>query len=144
MSDELSRLDTEYKTFGALERQVMFLGVPLVPAAIVVIVSLLIALIGMSILKTPKTLLILVPALVVLMFMKQISAKDDQALRIVGIEILCFLQRKNAKFFGGTNTVLATKYGRNLNDYQRFLEQNTQNATSHFQLSTENLPTRNT
>lgn len=144
MSDKVSKLDIEYPTYGALEREAMFLGVPLMPAAMVIIAFLLLILIGMSITKSSKTLLLLVPAFVILMYMKQVSAKDDQALRIIGIELLCFFYRRNAKIFGGTHTIVSTRYGRRQDDYKRFIEQNTQLTTINSRLSAENLTTHYT
>ena len=144
MSDEPSKLDIEYNTYGALEREPMFLGVPLMPEAMVIIGFLLLILIGMSITKSTKTLLLLVPCMVILMYMKQVSAKDDQAFRITGIELLCFFYRRNAKIFGGTHTIISTRYGRRQDDYKRLFEQNTQLTTTNSRLSTENLTTHHT
>lgn len=148
MSDELSKLDIEYNTYGALERPAMFLGVPLLPAAGVVVFSLLIVLLGMSITQNIAPLLILVPTAVVLLYMKQVSAKDVQALRVIGFEILCFINRKNAKLWNGTHTVFPIRYGRYSNDYKRFIEKysepNYQQTTSDFRLYAESLTTHNT
>ncbi|MBR5940169.1 MAG: VirB3 family type IV secretion system protein [Neisseriaceae bacterium] len=144
MSDEPSKLDIEYSTYGALEREAMFLGVPLIPAAVVIISFLLLILIGMSITQSTKTLLLLVPCFVILIYMKQVSVKDSQALRIIGFELLCFFYRRNAKMFGGTHTILSTRYGRRQDDYKRFLEQNNELATCDSRLSTENLTTHHT
>ena len=44
--------------------------------------------------------------------------------------------------FNGTNTILATKFGRQQSDYQRFFEQRSKSATGTVGFSTENLPTR--
>ena len=44
------------------------------------------------------------------------------------------------KMFNGTNTILATKFGRQQSDYQRFFEQRSKSATGTVGFSTENLP----
>lgn len=148
MSDEPSILEVEYPTYGALERPAMFLGVPLIPAAGVVVSSLLIALIGMSITQDISPLLVLAPAFAVLVYMKQESKKDVQALRVIGFELLCFFNRRNARFFNKTHTVVPIKYGRPQNDYKRYfekyIEQNHQSPTSNFRFYAQNLPTHHT
>ena len=78
----------------------------------------------------------------VLAFLYTISKHDDQALRVYFYETKYFLRRRNAKMFNGTNTILATKFGRQQSDYQRFFEQRSKSATGTVGFSTENLPTR--
>ena len=71
-----------------------------------------------------KALWVMALTIPILGLLKTISATDDGAVKILAYEVYCLFKRKNAKIFGGTTTVLATKYGRQKNDYQRFIEQN--------------------
>ncbi|MBQ9723830.1 MAG: hypothetical protein IJV56_00600, partial [Neisseriaceae bacterium] len=49
--------------------------------------------------------------------------KDDQMLNVLKYQALWFLRSRNYFLFGKTNTILATKYGRQENDYVQFFEE---------------------
>lgn len=144
MSEETPKIDWEYNTYGALEREVMFLGVPILPAGIVIVFFLLLALLGMSLTQSMKSLLLFTPAIAILVFMRQVTEKDTQALRIVGFELLCLFYRRNSKMFGGTHTLSALKYGVKNEDYKRLLEQDNQQSVGGVGFSTENIKTHYT
>ena len=134
-------IHTEQYTFNALGRSAMVLGVPLLAIAATGFAVVMATMILMPFLKG-KALLMLFMALPVFLFLRTISANDDQALQIVMLEVKWFFRRKNSKLFNGTNTILATKFGRQLSDYQRFFEQGSRKTTGSIRFSTENLPTR--
>lgn len=64
-------------------------------------------------------------ALPIFMFFKVICADDDKAITTLKIEALWFLRkavRGNAKYHGGTLTVVPAGYGRKLNDIKRYFK----------------------
>ncbi len=129
-----------YPTFNALGRAAMILGIPVIPLALVMGGSLALTMLMLSVLKGKALLFMLIPIPVVI-FMKTVSSKDDQALKIIGYELMCWFYRRNASFFNGTTTILATHFGRNLNDYQRFVEQHTEKTNLRRYVPSENIPT---
>lgn len=133
-------INTEQPTFGGLARQAMVLGVPLPALAVSGFIGLMAVLGTMPFLQGKALFLLLLPVPVIA-FLHTICANDDQALRIIMAETRWFLRRRNARLFNGTTTILATKYGRQLSDYQRFFEQGTQRPACRFRLSAEDLPT---
>ena len=135
-------IHTEQYTFNALGRSAMVLGVPLLAIAATGFAVVMATMILMPFLKG-KALLMLFMALPVFLFLRPISANDDQALQIVMLEVKWFFRRKNSKLFNGTNTILATKFGRQLSDYQRFVDTSPEATARASRFSTETLPTRN-
>lgn len=113
----------DYPTFNALARSAMILGIPIIPFILISVTTVILGMIGLMIVGL-QGMLILVISIPLLLMLRTISATDDRAVNILGYELLCVLKRKNAKAFGDTNTILATKYGRNRHDYQRFTRQN--------------------
>ena len=112
-------IDTEYDTYDGLSRVVSVMGFPLVPSILFFFVFLFITMFAMRFfgLKALAILLLTVP---LLLFLKIMTAHDDQAIRIIGIEIYWRLQRRNAGIFGDTFTLLPTKFGNVRDDYYRF------------------------
>ncbi|MCO6520574.1 MAG: VirB3 family type IV secretion system protein [Snodgrassella sp.] len=136
-------INFEHLTYSGLNRQVMLFGVPLTALAACLLLTVLVTSLLMPFLEGKALFLLLFP-LPVIAFMHSICKNDDQALRIVFYECKCSFRRRNVKLFNKTTTILSTKFGRQINDYQRFLEQHTQETTSWGRLSTESIPTRHT
>ena len=140
MQDDKQYEKKGYPTFNALGRAALVLGIPVIPLALVMGGSLALTMLLMSVLKGKALLFMLIPIPVVI-FMKTVSSNDDQALKIIGYELMCWFYRRNAAIFNGTTTILATHFGRNLNDYQRFVEQHTEKTDLRRYIPTENIPT---
>ena len=134
-------IHTEQATFNGLSRQAMLWGIPLPAVVACIFVGMMTAMLSMPFLQGKALFFLLLP-FPILAFLRTICVNDDQALRIYFYETKYFLRRRNAKMFNGTNTILATKFGRQQSDYQRFFEQRSKSATGTVGFSTENLPTR--
>lgn len=130
-------------SFNALGRVAMVWGVPLIPLSVVTLISMLLFTAGMVFIGGKAMYFLLLP-LPFIAFFKSVSAKDDQALRIIGLEVLWFLRRRNVRIFNGTTTVLSTKFGRDIHAYQRFFAQNPATAAGNGRFSAATCPTRNT
>ena len=135
-------IERECPTFNALDREAMVWGIPLIALAISGFITVMAFMATLPFLKGKALLLLLLP-IPFLLFLKTISANDNQAFKIILLEMKWFFRKKNIKLFNGTTTILSTKFGRDLNDYQRFFEQHTKKTASSIRFSTENLPTRN-
>lgn len=107
-----------FSSYAGLGRVAMVYGIPLMPALIVVSLAVMAGMIGGS-LFGPGGFCFAVPAIPVLMFFRKLCATDDQALRVLGFEVMCFLGRSNARLFGGTYTLAPLKYGLRLDIYRR-------------------------
>ncbi|MFD1246050.1 VirB3 family type IV secretion system protein [Paralysiella testudinis] len=134
-------IHTEQMTFNGLARQAMVIGVPLPALAICGFTGVMASMVAMPFLEGSALFFLLLPAPMIA-FLRHICANDDQALRIIVSEMQWFVRRRNAKLFNGTNTILATKYGRQQSDYQRFFEQGAEGAAGTVGLSAQSLPTR--
>ncbi|WP_130305324.1 VirB3 family type IV secretion system protein [Advenella incenata] len=141
-SNETKILDEKFPTFNALGRSALVLGIPLMPLVLLVGLSLVVTM-ALLIFIHGKALLFLLIPLPVIVFMKTVSRNDDQALKVIGYELMSWFYRRNAAFFNGTTTILATQFGRNLHDYQRFFEQGAQKTSLGFDLPAEGIPTYN-
>lgn len=134
-------INTEHLTFKGLSREVMVLGVPLTALALCLLLTVMVTFLLMPFLQG-KAFFILMFPLPVIAFMRSVCKNDDQALRIVFYECKWATRRRNTKLFNKTTTILATKFGRQKYDYQRFLEQYSQEATSCCGFSSANIPAR--
>lgn len=134
-------MDIEYPTFNGLNRQAMIWGVPLIPFMACVFVLMMLFMTTMTFLGG-KSLFILLLIIPIFIALKSISASDDQAFKIYQFEIKWFLYRRHAELFNGTTTIVSTKYGRQLNDFQRFFQQSVQEPTRSIRISTQNQPSR--
>lgn len=134
-------IHTKQLTFNGLGRQAMVIGIPLPALVFCCVGGLLSAFITMPFLQGSALFFLLLP-LPPLAFIRSICMKDDQALRVVLAECQWFFRRRNTGLFNNTTTILSTKYGRQLSDYQRFIEICTQKTDSRTRLHAEDLPTR--
>jgi len=130
-----------FPTYGALSRSAMIMGIPLMPLAALMGGTLVLTMFCFMFLGGKALLIMLIPVPILFVF-KTVSRTDDQALNIIGYELICFFYRRNTRFFNKTTTILGTKYGKKVNDYQRFFEQRSEKASWPIRFSTENLPTR--
>lgn len=110
-----------YSSYAGLGRVAMIWGIPLMAALIVFAVTVMAALAG-AMLFGPGGFLLAVPGVPVLIFLRQTCATDDQALRILALEVVCFVQRTNARLFGNTYTLAPMKYGYRLDVFRRAFE----------------------
>jgi type IV secretion system protein virB3 len=138
---EKEDINTAQATFNGLSRQAMVFGIPLPALAVSLFIGVMATMATLPFLQGRALFFLLLP-LPFLAFLHTICANDDQALRIYFYEVKYFLRRRNIKMFNGTNTILATKFGRQQSDYQRFFEQRAEGSTGAVGFSAENLPTR--
>ena len=68
--------------------------------------------------------------------------RDDQALRILGLEIYWWFVRRKSNLFGDTLTITATKFGRDRDDYIRFIKEETEEAAAAAKLFSESQSAR--
>lgn len=122
MTQQYEHIDTHFPTFNGLNRSAMFLGVPIVPMAMVTL-GLTLASMIMMVVFGIKMLLLMGLVLPVFFAFRTISANDDQAIRVYGKEFKWYLRRQKARLYKGILTVQPIKYGRQQIDYQRFMAQ---------------------
>lgn len=108
----------KYSAYAGLGRVAMFWGVPLIPLLIVMGVFVFIALLA-GVLMGPGGLLFGGLAIPILLFLRKTCETDDQALRILWLEVLCVLRRRSWRMFGRTLTLAPIRYGRHLSTYRR-------------------------
>ncbi|WP_455289950.1 VirB3 family type IV secretion system protein [Cupriavidus necator] len=104
-----------YSAYAGLGRTATFKGVPLIPGLFVFCASVVAAVVGAAFLGAGG-LLFALPGIPVVLFFKHLCATDDQALCMVTLEVLCVLDRRNARCFGNTYTLSPMRYGRHLTD----------------------------
>lgn len=134
-------MDVEYPTFNGLNRQAMIWGIPLMPFMACVFVLMMLFMLTMTFLGG-KSLFILLLLIPIFLALRSISANDDQAFKIYKIEIKWFLYRRHAELFNGTTTIVSTKYGRQISDFQRFLQQGIQEPARPIRVSAKNQSSR--
>ena len=113
-------IETEYLTYAGVNRSALILGVPMIPMVVMLIFVFSAAMFAMPLLQNKAWAIVLL-ALPCLWFLREVTAKDDQALRILGLELYWWFQRRNMKQHGNTFAIYATQYGRERNDYIRFI-----------------------
>ena len=102
---------TLYPSFEGLNRTAMVWGIPMLPGMLVVGVSLVAGLIA-GVVLGPGGLLLALAGVPVLMFFKFQCVTDDQALRIMGFEFMCWVMRFRCRLFGKGLTLSPMRYGR--------------------------------
>ena len=122
-------IEHEYNTYDGMSRQAMIAGVPILPAFIILILMMfgtlsLIPMLGL------RALAILLLGLPILVFLRILVKRDDQALRILGLEVYWWFKRKGSENFGNNFTITATKFGRDRDDYKRFVQKNDEAAAA--------------
>lgn len=109
----------EYPSYNALDRTAMFMGVPLLPAVLLLVVALLIFLVGGNTFGVAGFMFGFV-VFPVFLFLRQISETDDRALYILYLEIVFRLKRVAFSEFGNTLTMTPERYL----DYEAVILQN--------------------
>lgn len=125
MSDDRLKVTDTLPSYRALARAATILGLPLVPTVISMAACLMLTMISLSFIGN-KALFIPLILIPILAFVRTMTLNDDQALRILGLQLMWVARRKNYRAFGQTNTIIATRYGRQKDDYTRFFEENNQ------------------
>lgn len=99
----------EYPSYNALDRTAMFMGVPLIPAVLLLMVALIVFVVGGNFFGVTGFMfgLLVIP---IFLFLRQISQTDDKALRILYIETIFRLKRVAFKELGNTLTFVPERY----------------------------------
>ncbi|WP_278976653.1 VirB3 family type IV secretion system protein [Oligella urethralis] len=109
-----------YPSYGALARPAMMMGIPVTAFAIVFLSATMLTLISFVLFGAKALFLLFLCAPVLLLF-RTLCATDDQALNVIGFELLCFFKKRNAKYFNNTFTIVSEKQ-ENLNDTMKFFK----------------------
>lgn len=103
----------KYSSLNGLGRTAMLAGIPLIPAICIVVAFIAISFV-LQIFFGALAFLSVIFLIPILLFLRQVTASDDGALRILWLEFVCILKRKNYSLFGNTLTFLASEYGANV------------------------------
>ncbi|MBN3733174.1 VirB3 family type IV secretion system protein [Burkholderia sp. Tr-20390] len=108
----------KYSAYAGLGRVANWKGVPMMPLLLVAVGSVVAAFVG-ALFFGPGGLSFGALGIPVVLFFREICKTDDQALRIIALEIRCVLARRNWLKFGKTLTLAPIRYGRTLAVYRR-------------------------
>lgn len=97
-----------YPSYGGLARPAMMMGIPVAAFATVFIASTLLTLFGFLLIGGKGLLFLLLPVPILLLF-RTLCANDDQALSVIGFELMCLFKKRNAKHFNRTLTIVSDK-----------------------------------
>ena len=111
-----------YPSYNGLDRVVMIFGVPLIPATLMFVVLLFVALFAQKLLGLIGVAFLAL-GLPIFLFLKQISETDDRAMEMLMLEMMFRFKRKYYQEFGNTLTYLPNKYLRNGKYIQQVLKQ---------------------
>ena len=134
-------IDTEYSSYEGLSRVAMLAGVPIILGFIILVVFMATAMFLMPVYGL-KAFGIFLLALPCIFFLRMLTKRDDQALRILGLEIYWWFVRRKSNLFGDTLTITATKFGRDRDDYIRFIKEETEEAAAAAKLFSESQSAR--
>lgn len=112
----------QFPSYNGLDRVIMFMGVPLIPAILIFLLLLLVSLVAQKILGLIG-LAFMMLGLPIFLFLKQICETDDRALNMLALEMLFRFKRRYYQEFGNTLTYLPMKYLRNAKYIQQVLKQ---------------------
>ena len=135
-------IDTEYSSYEGLSRVAMLAGVPIIPGFIILVVFMATAMFLYACLRFERLSGIFLLALPCIFFLRMLTKRDDQALRILGLEIYWWFVRRKSNLFGDTLTITATKFGRDRDDYIRFIKEETEEAAAAAKLFSESQSAR--
>src|SRR5699024_2181472 len=97
-----------YPNYGALARPAMFMGIPVAAFATIFIASTLLTLFGFLLIGGKGLLIMLIPIPIFLLF-RTLCANDDQALSVIGFELMCFFKKRHTKLYNNTFTIVPDK-----------------------------------
>lgn len=106
-----------YPAYTGLSRVAMAGGIPLL-ALLAVGGFFGIAAVICAAIVGPGGLLVATAALPILLFIRHLCETDDQAMRILGFEILCAFQRVKCTLYGKSLTLAPMQYGQRLSIYR--------------------------
>lgn len=107
-----------YPAYNGLARVAMVWGVPLMPALAISCPVMIISIV-LAALFGPGGLLFLLVVVPVFIFLKQTCESDDQAIRMLWLELKIVLFRRYTHLFGKSFTLTPIKYGRRLPVYRQ-------------------------
>ncbi len=108
----------EVSSYNGLDRTALYLGVPLLWAVLLLVLSVFIMFVGLYFFGIIGFLFVVI-LFPIAFFVRQISETDDKALDILKIELLYRAKRKAYHEFGNTLTFLPERYLR----YEKTIEQ---------------------
>lgn len=114
----------QYASYNGLGREAMIgaTGIPLMTGLGVTTFFLLLWIILQAFVG-PISILVLFVAVPILLFLRVICGNDDKAMRILILELRCWMRHSDMPHFGKTLTLLPIKYGRHHARYQRFIKE---------------------
>jgi type IV secretion system protein VirB3 len=112
----------EFPTYGGLSRVAMIFGVPIMALVGLLVCSMFLILIATMFIGQVAYFL-LIPIFFILVFIKYQSETDDQAMRILGLELLWYFRKTNINIWGRNLTILPIKYGRHRYVVKRLFKQ---------------------
>lgn len=117
MDDQLR----SFSSYTGLDRVVLIWGVPLVPFMLLGTLSVFIGFAGQFFFGLVGILFTFI-MLPIFFFVRSITEQDDQALRILALEIKFIFKRAFFKEFGNTLTFLPTRYLKDVKRIQQDFE----------------------
>lgn len=108
----------------------MIAGVPLMPA-LAIFAPVAIGTLVITAIFGPGGLLFLFVLVPIFIFVKGLCETDDQALRILWLELQCLLRRRYAYLFGKSLTIAPIKYGRRFSVYRDAFKEDDGESSSH-------------
>jgi type IV secretion system protein VirB3 len=120
----------QYSAFNGLGRVAMIWGIPLMVALAISCPVALVTLV-LTAIYGPGGLLFLFTLPPVLIYIKTLCETDDQALRILWLEVQCALRRRYGFLYGKSLTIAPIKYGRRLSVYREALKEDDGSSSSH-------------
>lgn len=114
----------QYASYNGLGREAMIgsTGIPLMLGLGIGCVFLLAWIILQAVIG-PIAILVTLLAIPIFLFIRVTCGNDDKALRILLLELRCYLRRNNAVLFGNTLTLFPVKFGRQNERYSRFIKE---------------------
>jgi type IV secretion system protein VirB3 len=119
-----------YSAFNGLGRVAMVAGVPLMAALCMFVPVVLVTLI-LAAVYGPGGLLFFSVLVPVFIYVKNLCDTDDQALRILWLEVQCAVRRRYAFLYGKSLTIAPIKYGRRLSVYRDAFREEDGTSISH-------------
>ena len=108
-----------FSSYNGLDRVPQFLGLPMSAFLILFCVTALLVVLGIKLFSIVGILFAAL-GFPIFLFLKTITASDDQAIRILGLEVKFISKGHLYKEFGDTLTFQSTKYLSNDNIQQNF------------------------
>jgi type IV secretion system protein VirB3 len=111
----------KYSSYNGMARSAMVWGIPLIPG-LVVFTTFIIGALLLQVVIGSAGLFFAVLGIPILLYCKFLCETDDQAIRMLVLEVWCYFQRRSSAGFGKTYTLAPIKYGRKVDVYKRLFE----------------------